>query len=612
MKRFTRIFFITFILVVNLYAQEFKINKIEPPNWWQGIGDNTVQLMVYGENLDDVKVKSNDKDLIINGLHKAENSHYVFVDLKISNEIVPGEKTLEFFKNEESIRWKYPILKREFKAENHKGFWQGDAIYLITPDRFCNGNPDNDFMEGQIDEFPVTDLNGRHGGDLEGIISKLDYIKDLGATAVWVTPVLENDMWMSYHGYAITDLYKVDPRFGSNELYKEFVAKAHKLGMKVILDHVSNHIGDHHYWIKELPFSDWLNCSMKKHLSTNHNKEAIVDPHSDPLTYKVNVEGWFTDYMPDLNQKNPFLSRYLIQNTIWWMEYSGLDGIREDTYPYADRDHMAKWAKEILDIYPNSNIVGEVWKGLPSFLAINQKGEKIADATDTNLPSVTDFAFSDVLREYLSGRSDFYKLYELFALDFLYPNPENLVTFIDNHDISRAMLVAKENKAKFKQALTILLTSRGIPQIYYGTELGIVGTDHHGTIRANFPGGFPGDERNAFTEEGRTEIENELYNHIKSLLQLRKDHPALAKGKLVHYQPINGVYSYFKLDENEKYIVLNNSSDEEKNIPIEFINMYNSLVKINSLKEIYPESNSSEVTNSISIEPYSSVIYLVN
>ncbi|HSP89155.1 MAG TPA: alpha-amylase family glycosyl hydrolase, partial [Ignavibacteriaceae bacterium] len=474
---------ILFFLSVFIYPQEIKINKIEPPNWWAGMNRDEVQLMVYGENLTSLKASFDNEDIEVVEIHKIDNPSYAFIDIEISSGIEPGTYKLTLENAGSKTEFNYPIIQRETEKENHMGFTPDDIIYLIMPDRFSNGDPSNDIVEGYEDTLDRSKGNTRHGGDLQGIINQLDYLKGLGITAIWLNPVLENNCRVSYHGYAATDLYKVDPRLGTNELYKQLISEAHKKGIKIILDHVANHIHINHQWMKNLPFDDWTNGSAETYNRTNHDKIAYVDIHGDPLKLENSASGWFTPYMPDLNQRNPYMANYIIQNTIWWMEYAGIDGIREDTYPYADAEFMAEWAEAILDEYPNTNIVGEVWKGDPVYLAAYQEQSMFTPDFDSKLPSVTDFGLTDALRYYLSGQRNLNNIYEILGMDFVYYNPDNLVTFIDNHDVTRAMFAAKEDLSKVKMALQILLTTRGIPQLYYGFEIGMVGGEDDGNKR---------------------------------------------------------------------------------------------------------------------------------
>ncbi len=607
--RFSEVLSILHILllfaVTQIFPQNLTVTKVEPPNWWSGMKLNKIQLLLYGTNLDSISVNSH--ILTAGSINLQNNKSYSLVSLQIAGNTAPGTYNIEIKKGSDSFNIKFPILKRDTSEFIHQGFNDSDVIYLIFPDRFDDGDYANDTLKNKFEQFKFGSLNGRHGGDIQGIIDRLDYLKNLGVTSLWITPMLVNNMWMSYHGYAATDLYKIDPRFGSNRLYKELVTLAHSKGLKIIMDHVSNHIGVNHLWVKYPPTQDWFNGTVKNHLPAHHDKLAFIDIHGDTSTYNKTIKGWFTDYMPDLNQANSFVSNYLIQNTIWWIEYLGIDGIREDTYSYCDQKYLSNWAKTILDEYPHFNIVGEVWKGDPAFLAKYQRDSFFPRKFNSNLPAVFDFALSDALRSYLSGTGSFQKIYETFAKDFVYSDPENLVTFVDNHDIDRALYLAKGNIQKLKIALTILLTSRGIPQIFYGTEIGMDGGGEHGKIRAQFPGGFPNDSLNEFIETGRTKKQNDIYNFVSKLLHLRKKYKALSSGTMIHFPPKNGLYVYLKKYKNENFIVIINSSGKSKNVLLtdygkNFINvkdlhdmLSNKTFKIDSLKFIDISNSSAKV-----------------
>ena len=572
---------------------------------------DTLQLMVYGENLQNVNVESSNKGLNILRVQPAQSNSYLFVDIVISSDLDPGEYDLVFTNGNVNKIFSYPILKREITAEEHIGFSNEDVVYLIFADRFCDGNPSNNTIGDSLDQFTSADLDGRKGGDIEGIMSKLDYLKELGITAIWITPMLENNMWMSYHGYAATDLYKIDPRFGSNELYKRLVDEAHKRGLKIILDHVSNHIGINHYWVKNLPMQDWFNGTPENFIRASHDKMAFLDIHGDSMIVKMNQQGWFTEYMPDLNQRNPDLKNYLIQNTLWWIEFAGIDGIREDTYPYNDQKYLADWAEAILSEYPNFNLVGEIWQGVPAVVSGYQSKSPVRKIDfDSNLPSVTDFALSDAIREYLSGSKSIYKVYETIVQDIVYADTDNLLVFFDNHDVDRAMLVAKGNIDKYKIALNIVLFTRGIPKIFYGTEIGITGGTKHGELRQPFPGGFSGDTRSAFITEGRTETENDLFNYLKELISLRNEYPSLAKGKLRHIYPFDDVYLLVKTYEDETTLVLINSREEELSFESSQIKNFlpeaNELVNLKTNEEITLDS-----VDSIKINKMTAEIFLI-
>jgi glycosidase len=578
MKYLFSIFVFSKILVSISLAQQPIITKIEPPNWWSNHSYNNIQLMIYGSYLDSINVTVDCENIKIQNVTYPYNNNYAFVDISIDKNAEPAEYEFTFSNSNGQAKYKYLLMERD-KSENiHQGFSSEDVIYLIFPDRFINGDTLNDYLFNEKDEFEFGSLNGRHGGDIQGMINSLDYLQELGITAIWSTPVLENNMYMSYHGYAATDLYKVDPRQGTNDLYKKFVNETHKRGLKVIYDHVANHIGINHPWSTNPPTETWFNGKPGNHLEANHDKVGIVDIHSSSKTVKNSTEGWFTNYMPDLNQSDPFMAKYIIQNTIWWIEYSGIDGIREDTYPYSNQKYMSEWAKIILEHYPNFNIVGEVWKGLPSVLAAYQTKTFFPRNFDTNLPIVTDFAFRDALFEYLSGTSDLNNIYETLAQDFLYSNPNNLLVFFDNHDIDRGMYGAKWDMHKFKAALMLVLTTRGIPQLFYGTEFGLDGGGHHGRIREMFPLDYLTAEETEISNEKKLK-QKDIYNFTQNLLKLRNDYEVIRKGKLTHFPPKDNYYIYTKEFRNK--VVLFCLNDNEKAISIKLSN-YVTNDKINS------------------------------
>jgi glycosidase len=581
-------------------AQEFSIERIEPPNWWVGMKSDTIQLMVYGKNISDAELYPQHGPIEVINTHQSSNPNYLFIDIFISPEIKSNYNfEIGFSKGNQDTVISYPILLRENPENKFSGFNQSDVMYLIMADRFCDGNSANNRIGDSLDQFTSKDLDGRKGGDIEGIISKLDYLNDLGITSIWITPMLENNMWMSYHGYATTDLYRIDSRFGSNKLYKELVNEAHNKGLKIIMDHVSNHIGINHWWMKDLPFTDWINGTPENHLPANHNKMTFPDPHSPGESVDLTWNGWFTDYMPDLNQANPYLKKYLIQNTIWWIEYLGLDGVREDTYPYCNQYYLSEWAKTIMDEYPNLNIVGEIWTGEPAYLAAYQQNNKFGEHLNSHLPCITDFALSDALRDYLSGKKGLESIFNSLAKDFLYYDPNNLLTFFDNHDISRALFVANNDVEKYKIALTILLTTRGIPKILYGSEIGIVGDNNHGTIRSTFPGGFEGDIEDAFLSCDRTEYQNNIFNFTQNLLEIRKNHKSLSEGKLLHFYPFNNIYVYFRETDDESTMVIVNNN--EKDIEVD-LNNYKKILsgtaKIENIKtgEVFDIAQNKKIT----------------
>ncbi|KAF0141376.1 MAG: Alpha-amylase [Stygiobacter sp.] len=597
-----------FFSVVTL-AQSISINRIDPPNWWVGMKHNKIQLMVYGNNLNNVSARFDDSKIKVTKVHKIKNASYAFIDIEVPSNLTPKDYQLILTKGKEKSSFTFPILKREDAANRFKGFTQTDVIYLIMPDRFANGDVTNDSVAGYSDNMQKIHGQGRAGGDLQGVINKLDYLKNFGVTTTWLTPVIENNTFRSYHGYAATDFYKVDPRLGTNALYKKFVEESHSRGMKVVLDHVANHLSDDHPWFKNLPTEDWLNGTLEKHLNANHHKMVFSDIHADSATIKHVEQGWFVRSMPDINQRNPFVQNYIKQNTIWWMEFAGIDGIREDTYPYSDQKYMARWAKAVKDEFPTTNIVGEVWTGDSDLLSTYQQNNHFRKI-NSNLPAVTDFALRDVLIGLAEGRSGTYQVYNVIAKDYLYADPTQLVTFADNHDVPRVAYFAKSNLKKEKLVYDILLTTRGIPQLFYGSEIGLVGTNDDGTLRMPFPGGFPNDKRDAFTEAGRDKNENELFNHIKELLFLRKTYPALATGALTQYPPANDVYVYFRTLGSEKImVVINNSKSKQE---ADFTSMSNMVSTKNILLNLRTnEKTKLSVESKLSIDEESSSIYKV-
>lgn len=582
-------FFIAILFIVTIsFAQNLSVEKVEPSNWWIGMKLNKIQLMIYGSNLKNFSASFDERKIKVLKTHQLENSNYAFIDIEIPNNLPAKVYKLKLNSSNKTVSIDFPIYKREKTKNKFQGFNQTDAIYLIMPDRFVNGDVSNDSIAGYSDSMQKIQYQGRASGDLQGVINKLDYIKELGFTAIWLTPVVENNTFRSYHGYAATNFYKVDPRLGTNELYKKLVEEAHKRNLKIIFDHVANHCSDDHPWMKNLPMKNWFNGTKENHLEANHNKMVFTDIHADSTTIKQVEQGWFVSSMPDLNQENIYVQNYIIQNTIWWMEYAGFDGIREDTYPYNNQKFMSRWAKTILNEYPTTNIVGEVWTGEVDFLSTYQKNNPFKKM-NTYLPSVTDFALRDVLIRFVEGKDNTYQIFNVLAKDYLYTDATQLLTFVDNHDLPRLMYFAKGNIQKAKMAYDILFTVRGIPQIFYGSEIGMIGTDDHGSLRIPFPGGFPNDKRNAFAEQGRTDYENDIFNHLKTLLKIRNSNNAFTLGKLVHFPPINDVYVYFRIHENEKFMIVVNNNSKTQLVNFSSMNNYvspkNNLIDIRSNKK---------------------------
>ena len=551
-----RILLVTAILMANVLtmsaAKKSVINRIEPTDWYVGLKNPQVQLMVYGKGIRDVaNVTTDYPGAVIDSIVRLDSPNYLLVYMNL-RDAKPGTMVLNFDKT----KVQYQLKQREMSGDKRMGFTNADVLYMLMPDRFAQGANHPKKIKGMrnyVEDRTKPSL--RHGGDLNGIREHLDYFKELGVTALWFTPVLENDSpdsendFATYHGYATTNYYKVDPRFGSNEDYKRLCDEAHQKGLKIVMDMIFNHSGFEHPWTKDMPTKDWLNASDYKnnYLQTSYKLTPVVDPYASEIDLKETVEGWFVPSMPDLNQHNPHLMRYLIQNSIWWIETVGIDGIRMDTYPYAYADAMAQWMKELDEEYPNFNTVGETWVTEPAYTAAWQKDSKLSE-TNSYLKTVMDFSFFDKLTQARTEETDgwwkgFNRLYNSFVYDYLYPNPSSVMAFIENHDTDRYLGNGKDTLA-LKQALALLLTVNRIPQLYYGTEVLMNGTKEKtdGNVRKDFPGGFPGDTHNCFTKEGRTQSEQAMFTWLSRLLHWRQGNDVIIKGKQIQFIPFNGVY----------------------------------------------------------------------
>ncbi len=550
------------------------IQHVEPPFWWADMQSEELMVMVHGTNIAALSVEVDYEGVEINRITKTENTNYLFLFLTIQATAKPGTLIFSFTKNGKEVgQHAYPLKQRKVGSAERKGFGPQDVIYLLMPDRFSNGNPENDSTDDTLEKVNRWKKDGRHGGDLQGIMNKLDYLADLGITAIWPTPVLEDNMdSVSYHTYAITNLYKIDPRYGTNEDYVKLSAEAKKRGIKLIQDMVPNHIGSNHWWMQDLPAPDWVNLH-EEYTQSNHRKEVWHDPYVAAVDRRANETGWFDRTMPDLNQGNPLLLRYLQQNAIWWVEYADLDGIRVDTYPYVDQWLAAEWTKAIRHEYPNLNIVGECWLHKPAQIAYWQTGAKNSNGYDSYLPSVMDFPWQGISHaafneDEMGWDHGMMRFYNNFAMDYLYPDPLNVMVFLDNHDTHRIAEALGHNPDKLKLALTHLLTTRGIPQIYYGTEVMLGGDKQAGDddIRREIPGGWSGDERDAFTKKGRTEVENDVFETTQKLLYYRKNNPVLHTGKMMQYVPEHNVYVYFRYNAEKTVMVIINNSMEKQEV----------------------------------------------
>lgn len=558
------------LISLNVLAQE--VSRVEPPNWWAGMKSNDLQLLVYGEDLSSLDVVIDYPGVDLVSITKVENENYLFVDLSLAEDVKPGSFDIQFKNGDKLVEtYKYELWEREEGSAERKGFNTEDVIYLITPDRFVNGDTSNDEVEGMREGLDRDYNYGRHGGDLRGIINSLDYLQEMGFTAVWLNPVLENDMnEASYHGYACTDFYKVDARYGSNDEYRELNEELDKRGMKLIMDLIFNHCGSEHWWMHDMPMKGWIN-NYPDYKITNHRRTVNQDPNASQADVKGMVDGWFVPTMPDMNQRNPLMSRYLIQNSIWWTEYVGLEGIRQDTWPYPDKNMMADWTKELMEEYPNFNIVGEEWTTNPAIVSYWQLGKYNADGYKNYAPSMMDFplqnAVSEGLRNEESWGGGLIQIYEALANDFLYPAPHDLTIFPDNHDMARFYVQVGEDVDLHKMGVAFFLTTRGIPQIYYGTEnLMRHDGNEHGDIRADYPGGWEGDKVNAFTGEGMSEEAKGMQKYVSTIQNWRKTAKAIHDGKLMHFVPEDATYSYFRYTDEEAVMVILNKNDEARTI----------------------------------------------
>lgn len=545
--------------------------RFDPPFWWTGMHDKSLQIQIYAPG-----IRGSDVSLApypgvrIDSVARLDGSpNYLFLYLNISGEAEPGKLKIKLAYGSGKKTYAYELRGRK-QQKGAQGFSSADVLYMIMPDRFANGDTSNDLVPDM--NFPVgatrEDLNLRHGGDLKGIADHVDYLDSLGVTAVWLNPVLENDMpHGSYHGYATTDYYRVDPRLGSNSEYAALVDILHAHGMKTVMDMIFNHSGSEHIWFRDCPSSDWYNLPGG-YEQTNYRLSTVTDPYASGYDRTLSTDGWFVQEMPDLNQLNPHLMMYLVQNSIWWIEYAQIDGIRMDTYPYADRTAMARWCDAVLDEYPDFNIVGECWFGDPAGVAAWQRGSSLVkEDEDTHLPAVMDFPLMIKSRglapytEQTDPWNGLNKIYDHVALDYIYADPLNLLRFLDNHDTERVLLEVPDSLGSWKQAVTLLLTLPGIPQIYYGTELLMAGDRKpgDGNVRRDMPGGWPGDTVNAFSRSGRTELQNEATDFLSALLKWRRTSKAVAYGAMKHFMPSNGLYLYkrFTPDGDEVIVMLN-------------------------------------------------------
>ncbi len=544
-------------LLFGFSASAQTVDRVEPANWWVGMKHHEVELMVHGKGIAAAAPRINRPGVSLRDVQRGDNPNYLFATVDIASDAPPGDVAIEFLRNGKAVAthpWR--IDAREPGSAQRRGFDAGDAIYLVTPDRFANGDASNDSIIGMRERANRGSANGRHGGDIAGLRQHLGYIASLGFTQLWPTPLLENDQPdSSYHGYAITDLYRIDPRMGSNADYRALAREAKARGIGLIMDVVLNHIGAEHWWMRDLPAADWINHGGR-FVPTNHHRTTIQDPHAAPDDRAAFTDGWFVDAMPDLNQRNPQLARYLIQNTLWWIEYAGLSGIREDTFGYADADFLSTWGKAILDEYPGFSMVGEEWSINPAVVAHWQRGKANPDGHVPHMPSMMDFPLNLSLRTALlqpdTWEGGWLSLYEMLGNDFLYPDPGRLVVFAENHDTTRLLAHLDGDVGLWKVAMAYVATMRGTPQFYYGSEVLLRGPKQRndGELRADMPGGWAGDAADAFTGNGLTATQRDAQDYIRRLFQWRKKTPLLHTGKLMHFAPAgDDTYVYFRYDD---------------------------------------------------------------
>ena len=553
------------------------IDRVEPTNWYAGMKNPSLQLMVYGKGIKQANVSTDYAGVKVDSVVRLDSPDYLLVYLNLQD-VQPGTMKLNFEQGGKKKQVNYEIKRRDMPGEARQGFTNADVLYMLMPDRFADGNVKNNVVKGMLDQRCVrTEPSLRHGGDLEGIRQHLDYFNELGVTTLWFTPVLENDMpsgggHSSYHGYATTDYYKVDPRFGTNEDYRRLVDEAHQKDLKVVMDMIFNHCGSSHPWQINPPASDWFN-QPNYGLQTSFKLTPCVDPYASEIDKRETEEGWFVSSMPDLNQNNPHVATYLIQNSIWWVETVGINGIRMDTYPYAYAAPMARWMKQLNEEYPNFNTVGETWVTQPAYTAAWQKDSRLVKQ-NSNLKTVMDFAFYEAMDSCKHETTDdwwrgFNRVYNTFVYDYLYTDVNHVMAFIENHDTDRFLGEGKDVN-RLKQGLALLLTIKRIPQLYYGTEVLMNGVKKvtDGNVRKDFMGGFPGDERNCFTADGRTAAENEMFGWLSRLLHWRKGNDVIVNGTQTQFCPHNGVYVIARRHEGKTVMLMLNGLDKENKVDV--------------------------------------------
>lgn len=602
-------------LFFNLLVHAQAIQRMEPLNWWEGMQQSRVQILLYGPKIAELQVKVG--GLMVVEQIRTENPNYIFLTVETKDKKAGKYPiTLSNAKGKLVEKRDFELKVRRVNSANRLSFDASDVVYLLMPDRFANGNPNNDSHPSVKEKANRAEPGGRHGGDIEGIIKNLDYIKDLGATAIWSTPLCEdNDEAYSYHTYGQSDLYRIDPRYGTNEDYVRLVEEAHKRGLKIIKDVVPNHWGQEHWMVQDLPTYDWLH-QFPGYGQTNYRSTTQKDPNRSEIDYRYCVDGWFVKSMPDLNQRNNLVQNYLIQNTLWWIEFANLDGIRVDTYPYNDKEKIAEWTKAITDEYPKMNIVGEIWLHSQAQISYWQKDSPIGAIQSYNsyLPCVMDFTFHDAVgmafHEKQAGwDTGMFRFYENLVNDFLYADANNLMIFLENHDTDRFNQNYPDIK-DYTLAMVLLATHRGIPQIYYGSEIGMAGDKGKGDadIRRDFPGGWQGDANNAFTQSGRTEKQEQYHAITKLLLNWRKNTPAIHYGNTIHFLPHDNVYVYFRILDDQCVMVVINNSDKDQELKL---NRFAEVLKDKKQGKEIISGKSMELGEKLTIQGKSALVFEV-
>lgn len=563
-------------LLLSIYGSAFaqNVEHMEPPFWWAGMKEKGLQLMVHGKGIGRTDPVISYPGVTVRSVTRVPNKNYLFIDLDIDAHAKPGKFDIRFDGPGKPVTYTYRLLEREPGSAQRRGFDSTDAIYQIMPDRWANGSAANDSVKGMPDTVKRHEGYGRHGGDLQGITANLDYIAKLGFTQLWPTPVVENDMpAYSYHGYAATDHYKIDPRFGSNEDYVKLSRAAKQRGIGLIQDVVLSHIGSSHWWLKDLPTPDWLSFNAR-FIPTEHHRVSVQDPYGSKADKENFVDGWFGEGMPDMNQKNPLVANYLIQNNIWWIEYAGLSGLRIDTYGYSDGAFLTEYGRRIMAEYPRLNMVGEEWHKSPNVVSRWQAGKQNFDGYRSHTPSMMDFPMAEAMRNALAappGWRAFTDVYETLSQDYVYPNPGNLVLFEGNHDISRLYSVVGEDYGLWQIGIAYIMTMPRIPQMYYGTEIlmtSTTGQRDDASYRHDFPGGWAGDKVNAFTGAGLSERQKSAQEYVRKLANWRRTQPVIHHGKMMHFGAEGQTYVYFRYDDKKKVLVALNKGDKPAMLPV--------------------------------------------